>query len=61
MPAGQSTMAAAPGTQPPEDQRRDEILCRMLNTPYRPHQAAPGPGAPEAAPADPAGTERAQD
>lgn len=23
---------------PPEDQRRDEVLCRLLNTPYRPRR-----------------------
>jgi hypothetical protein len=27
---------AARGSDPVEDQRRDEVLCRLLNTPYRP-------------------------
>jgi hypothetical protein len=31
-----SAPQAARGSDPVEDQRRDEVLCRLLNTPYRP-------------------------
>jgi len=37
--SGQIDLAApqaARGSDPVEDQRRDEVLCRLLNTPYRP-------------------------
>jgi hypothetical protein len=33
---GQADIAAAHAGNPVEDQRRDEVLCRLLNTPYRP-------------------------
>jgi hypothetical protein len=36
---GQMDIAASPTARagdPAEDQRRDEVLCRLLNTPYRP-------------------------
>lgn len=41
--------ATATSNYPPEDQRRDEVLCRMLNTPYRPRHAHLSPARFEAA------------
>lgn len=31
-----ATSSSARTGDPVEDQRRDEVLCRLLNTPYRP-------------------------
>jgi hypothetical protein len=39
-----------------EDQRRDEVLCRLLNTPYRPRTEAPTAVAMAEAPMNPPGT-----
>jgi hypothetical protein len=47
---------AASAGNPDEDQRRDEVLCRLLNTPYRPidrpRAQAPAAEPPRASAAD---------